>query len=198
MGTSCHSKDTGIFPQVPVQTTVSPAHGPLSVNMTHEFSEPGRTNHTLDSALTGIQLYFWKPARLKAQQHRCSFKTVMPRGCKTSASYCSCTRNRLGSGGAANRTAKWPRHRAYSRGSRNWMTIGVERHRWLQSYVQKLLGSVEIAHCEKRHTRVQLGICQWMISNSSNSCSSEQSEGYADWTTRWIIRRSLGYQQNPE
>jgi hypothetical protein len=84
----------------------------------------------------------------------------------------------------------------HSTGSRNRTTIGVERHRWPQSYVQKLLGPVEIARCEKRRSRAQLGIHQWTISNSLNSYSSEQIEGRASLTTRWTVRRPLGYQQN--
>jgi hypothetical protein len=39
----------------------------------------------------------------------------------------------------------------------------MEKHRELQPHVQKLLGSVEIARCEKRHTSVQLGIRQRTI-----------------------------------
>jgi hypothetical protein len=47
MGTSCHGKDTETFPHVPVWTAVPLSHRPLCVNMAHEFSEPGRTNHAL-------------------------------------------------------------------------------------------------------------------------------------------------------
>jgi hypothetical protein len=160
--------------------------------MAHEFSEPGRTNRALDSALTGIQLYFRAPPRLEAQQRRCSFKTTMPRGMyalpqsgdasrrKTSTSYCSSTRSRLGSGGAENGTAKRLRLRAHSTGSRNRTTIGVERYRWSHSYVKQLLGSMEVAGYEKRHTRAQLGIGQRTISGSPNDYSSEQSEGRTD------------------
>jgi hypothetical protein len=40
---------------------------------------------------------------------------------------------------------------------------GMERHRRSQSHVQKLLGTVKVAHCEERHSRVQLGISEWPI-----------------------------------
>jgi hypothetical protein len=55
-----------------------------------------------------------------------------------------------------NRAIKQPKHRARSTGSGNRAVTRMERYRRLQPHVQKLLGSMEIARCEERHTRVQL------------------------------------------
>jgi hypothetical protein len=146
----------------------------------------------------------------KKKQRRCSLKTTLPREMyalpqsrdsgrrKASTSYCSSTRRRLGSAGSENGTAKWHRHRAHSAGSKNRTTTGVERHRRPESHVQNLLDSVEIARCEKQHTRAQLGIGQRTIPSSPNSYSSEESKERADRTTRWTVRRSPGCQRNPE
>jgi hypothetical protein len=57
----------------------------------------------------------------------------------------------------------------------------------------KLLGSVEVTCCEKRHTIAPLGIRQWTIYNSPKSYPLEQSKGRADRTTWWTVRRALGY-----
>jgi hypothetical protein len=113
-------------------------------------------------------------------------------------SYCSCSHSRMGSSSFKNGTTKRPRHRAHHAGSRNRAATRMERHCRLQPHVQKLLGSVEITHCEKRHTTAQLGFRQWTISNRPNSSPSEQSKGCAERSTWWIVRRSLGCQQNPE
>jgi hypothetical protein len=53
---------------------------------------------------------------------------------------------------------------------------------------------MEIARCKKRRTRAQLGIRQRTIQSSPHISPSEQGGGRADWTTRWTIRRSPGYQ----
>jgi hypothetical protein len=136
MRTSCHSEDAGTFPQVPVRTRVPPAHEPLCANLAHEFQEP-RTNCTLDPTPTRIQLYFRTSWRPETQKCRCSLKTALPRGMyalsqsrvtsghKTSTSYFSPTRSRLGSAGSENGTAKRHRHRAHSAGSRNRTTTRV-------------------------------------------------------------------------
>jgi hypothetical protein len=93
---------------------------------------------------------------------------------------------------------KRPRHRAHPTGSTNRAATGEERHCRPQPHVQNLLGSVEIARCEKIHFRAQLGIRQRTISNSPNSSPSVQNKRCADLTTRWMVRRSLRCQQNPE
>jgi hypothetical protein len=46
----------------------------------------------------------------------------------------------------------------------------------MPSYIQELLGPVEIPWCEERHTRVPLGICQWTAKNNPAYSSLEQSE----------------------
>jgi hypothetical protein len=62
-------------------------------------------------------------------------------------------------------------------------------------YAAHVLGSVEIAHCKKRHTRAHLGFRWRTISNSSNGSPWEQSEGRANPTTWWTVRRLLANQQ---
>jgi hypothetical protein len=178
------------------------------------FWEPTRTNRTLDLALTRIQIYFRAPSRQEAHQCRCPFTTTLPRGAyvlpqfwgtgshQTSTNYRSRSRSRsssrLGCGGSENGAFKRPKDRTHSTGGRNRAAIGMDRHRRPQPHTQIVLGSVEIACCEKRRTGVQLGICKRTISNRLNSSSSEQSGGCVDQTIRWIVRRSLGYHQIPE
>jgi hypothetical protein len=82
-----------------------------------------------------------------------------------------------------NGAIKRPRHTAHSTGGRNRAATGMEKYHRPQPHVQKLLGSVEVARCEKRHTRAQLGIRQRTMYNSPNSHPSEQSKGRADRTT---------------
>jgi hypothetical protein len=121
--------------------------------------------------VTRLQLYFQTPSRPEAQQCRHPCTTTQARGVyplprsrgagrrQRSMNCCSCSSSWLGSSGSENRTAKGPRNRAHSGRSGNWATTGKERYRRPQPHAQKLLGSVEIARCEKRHVRVQLRIC---------------------------------------
>jgi hypothetical protein len=94
---------------------------------------------------------------------------------KANTSHCSPTRGRLGPRRPQNRTAKRPRRRAHSTGSRGRTTTRVEGHSRQKPDIQKLLGPVEIARREKRRTRARLGIPQRTNPCSPNHYSSEQS-----------------------
>jgi hypothetical protein len=109
--------------------------------------------------------------------------------------YCGCSHSRLGSSRSGNRTER-PGHRAHSGGSGDWTAPRIERHRWPHHHVQKLLGPMEITHCEEGHIRASIGIRRRTIINSQVNSSSKQI-GRADLTTWWTVR-SLECQQGPE
>jgi hypothetical protein len=160
----------------------------------------------LDSAPTRIQLYFRAPSRPETQQCRCPLTMTLPGGVhplpqsrstsirQANTSHSSCGRSRLGSSGPKNGTTKRSRHRTHSTGGRNRAKTGVERHHRPQSHVQKLLGSVEVARCKRRHSRAQLGIRQRPVQNDPNSHPAEQNKGRVNRNTRWTVRRSPGCQ----
>jgi hypothetical protein len=164
----------------------------------------------LDSALTGIQLYFWTSTRSKAQQCRQTFKTSLPRRVqvlpqswgasrhKASMCYRNCSHRRLGSGDSENGATEWPGYRTPSTGSRDRAMTKVERHCRPQLHIQKLLGSMEITFGEERNFASQLGIPERTNPSTTSSHSLEQSKGRTDGASQWTIRKSFGGQQNSE
>jgi hypothetical protein len=91
-----------------------------------------------------------------------------------------------GSTHSENRTTEWPGHSTHSGGSWDQTAPRIERHRLLQPHIQKLLGPMEIPHCEERHSRAPLGICQWTMKNTP----LDQGERHTDQTIRWTVRSS--------
>jgi hypothetical protein len=126
------------------------------------------------------------------QQFRCPFAmTMLRRGYPlpqsrgagrrhAGASYCGCSRSRLGSNRSENITTEQPGHRTYSGESRDQTASKKYIHPRPQPLIQMILGLIKIPRCEERHTRAPLIIHRWMIRNYPENSPSKQSERCAE------------------
>jgi hypothetical protein len=132
-----------------------------------------RTVHSaLDSTPARIKLYFPAPPRPEAQQCTDSHAEKNANTINISrhgASSCGCSCSRMRPSRRKEGSAERPRLGTYSTRSRGWTTPGMGRYRLPETHVKGLLGLMEVAGSERRHTGAPLGVRRRTVQNSSDS-----------------------------